>query len=213
MQTSFSMIQKARVIACVRARSAELALDMARAALDGGLNVLEVTMTTPDATKVINTLVQEYPTALLGAGTVLSTMEAESAKAAGAKFLMSPVALKELIEAHQYGPTLFIPGAITPNEVLNAYNWGAMLVKLYPVALMGGIQLVQSLRKSLHTIPLIASQGITAETFDQYIAAGAAAVVLSDAIFVKTLVDGKEFKKIKDRAHLIAERSALYPGI
>lgn len=90
-------IQQSGVIACVRAQSANIALDMARAALDGGLNVLEVTMTTPDAPKAIAKLVEEYPSTLIGAGTVLSMTDADSAKAAGAKFLMSPVTIQDLI--------------------------------------------------------------------------------------------------------------------
>ncbi|MCO5567015.1 hypothetical protein L7F22_020698 [Adiantum nelumboides] len=122
-------IQKAGVIACVRAQSAGIALDMARAALDGGLNVLEVTMTTPSAQLAITKLVEEYPSALIGAGTVLSLADADLARAAGAKFLISPVTIENLIGSHRDGPMLVIPGAITPTEVFNAYNHGASLVK------------------------------------------------------------------------------------
>lgn len=201
-------IQQSGVIACVRARSANIALDIARAALDGGLNVLEVTMTTPNAPKAIAKLVEEYPSTLIGAGTVLSMADADSAKAAGAKFLMSPVTIQNLIGSHCDGPTLVIPGAVTPTEVFNAYSQGASLVKLYPVSLMGGVKLVQALRKAMPHIPLVASQGLTFETFEQYLIAGATAVVLSDAIFNKTLVNSKNYKRIQQQATAVVVKAA-----
>ncbi|KAI5058197.1 hypothetical protein GOP47_0026367 [Adiantum capillus-veneris] len=201
-------IQQSGVIACVRAESAGVALDMARAALDGGLNVLEVTMTTPSAPKAIAKLVEEYPSTLIGAGTVLSLADADAAKAAGAKFLMSPVTIQNLIESNRDGPMLVIPGSITPTEVFNAYNQGASLVKLYPVTLMGGVKLVHALRKAMPQIPLVASQGMTLETFDQYLSAGATAVVLSDAIFNKTLVNSRDYKKIQQQACAVAAKAA-----
>lgn len=187
---------------------ADLALDMARSALDGGLNVLEVTMNTPGASKAISRLVEEYPSALIGAGTVLSTIDADLAKAAGAKFLMSPVAMQELIESHRQGPTLVIPGASTPTEVFNAYRHGASLVKLYPVSLMGGVAIVRALQKAMPHIPLVASQGISFENCDQYLKAGAMAVVLSDAIFDKNLVNSRDFIKIQHQANLVAKKAA-----
>ncbi|XP_024516803.1 uncharacterized protein LOC9656710 isoform X1 [Selaginella moellendorffii] len=141
--------------------SSKLALDAARAALDGGLDVLEVTMTTPGASKVIATLVHEYPSALIGAGTVLSLDQAEEAKASGATFLLSPITVKELVEIHSVGPVLFVPGAMTPTEVYTAHSYGAHIVKIYPTDLAGGAKYVRSLRKLLAHIPMIASQGIT----------------------------------------------------
>ncbi|MCO5567013.1 hypothetical protein L7F22_020696 [Adiantum nelumboides] len=242
-------IRKAGVIACVRAQSAGIALDMARAALDGGLNVLEVTMTTPSAQLAITKLVEEYPSALIGAGTVLSLADADLARAAGAKFLISPVTIENLIGSHRDGPMLVIPGAITPTEVFNAYNHGASLVKfraivkkeisqvpldvdfdllkvggpssgscggchtqwtitwLYPLLLMGGVKFLHALRKAMPHIPVIASQGMTFETFDQYLAAGATAVVLSDAIFNKTLVNARDYRKIQQQAGAVAAKA------
>jgi len=85
--------------------------------MDGGISVLEVTMRTPGAAEVIKTLVHEYPSALIGAGTVLTWQDAESAKDAGAKFLLSPISSQDLIQAHHDSRVLFIPGAMTATEV------------------------------------------------------------------------------------------------
>ncbi|KAH7428693.1 hypothetical protein KP509_09G012300 [Ceratopteris richardii] len=208
LHSRLAAIQQSGVIACVRAQKAEIALDMARAALDGGLDVLEITMTTPSAPKAIMKLVEEYPSALIGAGTILSMNDADLAKAAGAQFLMSPVTMQDLIVSHHDGPMVIIPGAITPTEIFNAYNKGARLIKLYPVSLMGGVKFVEALKKSMPHIQLVASQGITFETFDQYLTMGAAAVVLSDAIFNKTFVDSRDYRKIQQQATAVARKAA-----
>ncbi|MCO5567007.1 hypothetical protein L7F22_020690 [Adiantum nelumboides] len=299
-------IQKAGVIACVRAQSAGIALDMARAALDGGLNVLEVTMTTPSAQLAITKLVEEYPSALIGAGTVLSLADADSARAAGVKFLMSPVTIENLIGSHRDGPMLVIPGAITPTEVFNAYNHGASLVKFratvkkeisqvpldvdFDLLKVGGPSsgscggchtqwtitwisdaenevVFSDCREDVHTASPLLSVASTAEpqfnrsqcmvvtrsgmdtlhegdesgtgeevpsqsgpstspkspvspksvphpmealvkkTFDQYLAAGATAVVLSDAIFNKTLVNARNYRKIQQQAGAVAAKA------
>nr|ABK21748.1 unknown [Picea sitchensis] len=123
-------IQKSGVIACLRAQSGELALETARKALDEGISVLEITMTTPKALEVIAELVQGYPSAVIGAGTVLTSEDAKNAELAGARFLMSPVTVKDILDSFKDGPILYIPGAMTPTEVLNAHAFGAKIVKI-----------------------------------------------------------------------------------
>ncbi|KAJ7517726.1 hypothetical protein O6H91_21G037900 [Diphasiastrum complanatum] len=197
-------IERACVVACLRTNSAKLALEAARAALDGGITMLEVTMTTPGATEVIKALVHEYPLAIIGAGTVLTMREAYEARSAGARFLMSPVTTKEIVQAHNDCPVLFVPGAMTLTEVVNAYKFGAALVKLYPVTLVGGLQFVKALKGLLRHIPVIASHGIRADMVESYLAEGAAGVVLSDAIFDRAAIESNDFQKIKERASAIA---------
>ncbi|XP_002976272.2 uncharacterized protein LOC9648842 [Selaginella moellendorffii] len=205
---SIHRIRESKIVACLRAHSSKLALDAARAALDGGLDVLEVTMTTPGASKVIATLVHEYPSALIGAGTVLSLDQAEEAKASGATFLLSPITVKELVEIHSFGPVLFVPGAMTPTEVYTAHSYGAHIVKIYPTDLAGGVKYVRSLRKLLAHIPMIASQGITLEMIRPYLDAGASAVVLSDAIFDSSSLSSSCFAKITQQASVAVKEAA-----
>ncbi|CAM6128915.1 unnamed protein product [Calypogeia fissa] len=176
--TTLQQLRSARIIACLRASSSKLALDAAGAALDGGLAVLEVTMNTPQAAQVTKVLVREYPSAIIGAGTVLSTKEADLAKDAGAKFLMSLVTVEEIVQYHRNGPVVHIPGAMTPTEVISAYNFGAPPVKLYPMSLLGRVPFMRTLSKPLGHIPMIPSNGVCLDMVEPYISAGAMAVIV-----------------------------------
>ncbi|XP_062175247.1 uncharacterized protein LOC133880313 isoform X2 [Alnus glutinosa] len=127
---TLSQIHSSGVIACLRANSADLALKAARAALSGGITVLEIVMSTPGVLEVLQQLVQEHPTTALGVGTVLNVEDAKSAINAGAKFLMSPAMVKDIMVDVQCGEVLYIPGVMTPTEILSAYDAGAKIVKI-----------------------------------------------------------------------------------
>lgn len=174
-------IQKSGVIACLRAQSGELALETARKALDEGISV---------------------------AGTVLTSEDAKSAELAGAKFLMSPATVKDILDSFKDGPILYIPGAMTPTEVLNAHALGAKIVKIYPVTVLGGEQYIRALKSPFRDIPMVASQGITMDSVELYISMGASAVVLSDAIFNKSAMSIRDFGVIKKLAGLAALKGA-----
>uniref|UniRef100_A0A7N2LEA9 KHG/KDPG aldolase n=1 Tax=Quercus lobata TaxID=97700 RepID=A0A7N2LEA9_QUELO len=108
----------------------ELALKAAHAALSGGISVLEIVMSTPGVFEVLQQLVQEHPTTTLGIGTVLNVADAKNAINAGAKFLMSPAMVKDIMVDAQCGEVLYIPGVMTPTEMLSAYDSGAKIVKV-----------------------------------------------------------------------------------
>ncbi|BBN16924.1 2-dehydro-3-deoxyphosphogluconate aldolase / (4S)-4-hydroxy-2-oxoglutarate aldolase [Marchantia polymorpha subsp. ruderalis] len=206
MQSTLHRLRRAGIIACLRTTSADVALDAARAALDGGLTTVEVTMTTPSAAKIIDCLVREYPSATIGAGTVLSMQEAEVAKQAGAKFLTSPVTMEDMVRAHKDGPVLFIPGTMTPTEVVTAHCLGACAVKLFPVALLGGVQYALALQRTLPHIPLIVSSGISLDMVEPYFSAGVMAVIVSDAVFGKAALETRDYSKIKTLASAAASK-------
>ncbi|XP_020584161.1 uncharacterized protein LOC110027182 isoform X2 [Phalaenopsis equestris] len=126
---TLSEIQKRCVIACLRAKDGMLAMEAARAALKGGIALLEVMMSTPDASMVIQGLLQENPFLIIGAGAVLNVDDAREAINAGAKFLMSPCTVLEILHEVDGTGILYIPGVMTPTEVLCAYETGAKLVK------------------------------------------------------------------------------------
>ncbi|GFP82095.1 khg/kdpg aldolase [Phtheirospermum japonicum] len=197
-------LQSSGVIACLRSQSAEVAIEAARAALRGGISVLEITMSTPGVFEALQCLVQEYPSASLGVGTVLDRADAKDALKLGAKFLMSPAMVKDILDDVVEGQALYIPGATTPTEILFAYNAGAKIIKIYPVSALGGVDYIAALKKPFPHIPLVASQGITIDTVDQYIARGASAVVLSDAIFDKRAMDERNFVLIRELASFAA---------
>ncbi|XP_022899610.1 uncharacterized protein LOC111412981 isoform X1 [Olea europaea var. sylvestris] len=199
-------IQNSGIIACLRAQSAEIAIEAARAALHGGISVLEVVMSNPGVLEVLKCLVQEYPSKSIGVGTVLDGRDAKDAMKSGAKFLMSPATVKDILDDVTRGQALYIPGVMTPTEILFAFNAGAKLVKVYPVSALGGVQYIAALRKPFPHIPMVASQGITIDSIGEYISQGASSVVLSDAIFNKKALDQLNFDTIYQLAHLAALR-------
>ncbi|KAL0383345.1 UNVERIFIED_CONTAM: KHG/KDPG aldolase [Sesamum calycinum] len=180
--------------------SAEMAIEAARAALSGGISVLEITMSTPGVFEALQFLVHEYPSASLGVGTVLDSQDAKDALKCGAKFLMSPAMVKEILDDVAEGQALYIPGAMTPTEILLASRAGAKIVKVYPVSALGGVQYIAAVKKPFPNIQMIASQGITIDSVGQYIGQGASSVVLSDAIFEKNAMDAKYFDRINQLA-------------
>lgn len=201
-------IHSSGVIACLRADSAELAMEAANAALSGGISVLEIMMSTPGVFEVLQQLMQEHPSKVIGkisqVGTVLNAQDAKNVIAAGARFFMSPAIIKGILDELQDKKFLYIPGVMTPTEILSAYNAGAKIVKVYPVSALGGLQYISALNKPFSHIPMVASQGITIDSVREYIACGASSVVLSDAIFDKEAMSQRNFSAIYKLAKLAA---------
>ncbi|XP_057976240.1 uncharacterized protein LOC131163633 isoform X2 [Malania oleifera] len=217
LDETLEAIQNAGIIACLRAPSAELAMEAACAAISGGISVLEIVMSTPGVFEVIQQLVQDHPTRVIGVGTVLNTNDAKRAMHAGAKFLMSPA--MDILDYDQAGEALYIPGVMTPTEILSAHNDGARIVKVYPISALGGPQYISALSKPFSHIPMVASQGITlgtmhmglkqvffvdTDSIGEYIAQGASSVVLSDAIFDRMAMSEQNFNGIYQLAHVAA---------
>ncbi|GMI80477.1 hypothetical protein HRI_001717100 [Hibiscus trionum] len=196
----FSLIQDSAVIACLRANSAEQAMEAARAAVNGGITVLEIVRSTPGVFEVLQALVNEYPTKAFGVGTVLAAEDAKTAIKAGAKFLMSPATVNDIIDTVRDADVLYIPGVMTPTEILSAHNAGAKIVKIYPVSALGGVRYVSAIMKPFSHIPMVASQGITIDSVGDYIAQGAISVVLSDAIFDKEAMNQNNFNAVNQLA-------------
>ncbi|XP_022139079.1 KHG/KDPG aldolase isoform X4 [Momordica charantia] len=184
-------IYNSGVIACLRASSAELAMSAACAALNGGVSVLEIVTSTPGVFEV---------------GTVLNIKDAKDAVKGGAKFLMSPTMVKGIMDDIE-DEFLYIPGVMTPTEILTAYEAGAEIVKVYPVSALGGIKYISALKKPFPHISMVASQGITIDSIGDYIRQGASSVVLSDAIFNKEFMDQRNFDGIFRLSKLAASQA------
>ncbi|KAL1360787.1 hypothetical protein HN51_006171 [Arachis hypogaea] len=197
-------IENSGVIACLRAKSAEVAYEVANAAIAGGISVLEIVVSTPGVFEVLNQLVKEHPTMALGVGTVLRIEDAKAAVNAGAKFLMSPAIVKDVMYYIQNGEVLYIPGTMTPTEILSACEAGAKIVKIYPVSALGGFQYISAIKKPFPHVSMVASQGINIDSIEEYISRGASAVVLSDAIFDKEAIAQRNYEKIQKLAHSAA---------
>jgi 2-dehydro-3-deoxyphosphogluconate aldolase/(4S)-4-hydroxy-2-oxoglutarate aldolase len=171
-----------RVILCLRLSDPAIVLDACRAAIRGGLEILELTLTTPGALEVMAQLAKE-DAAVVGAGTVLSVQDVERVAQAGGRFAMSPVFDAEVVAAAHQNGMLAVPGAATPTEILAAHRSGARLVKVFPAAALGGPPFLKAVRGPLPDIPLVPTSGPTADTLADYFAVGASAVGIGGEVF------------------------------
>ena len=165
-------ISEGRIVAIARRLDPDRAGDLARALVAGGINVLEVTMDSPDPGRAIRNAVFELT---VGAGTVMNRDDAELAVAAGAVFLVSPHVSLPLIEWGNLHGVAMIPGALSPTEIVTAFDAGAAAVKVFPNS-VGGEQFIRELRGPFPHIPLIPSGGITIENGPALLVAGAIAI-------------------------------------
>lgn len=167
---------------CVRLGAAASVADACRAAVRGGLRVLEITLTTPGAVELIKELSRDDG-AIVGGGTVLTVEDVRVVAEAGGRFALSPVFDPPVVdEAHRLG-LLAIPGAATPTEILTAYNHGARMVKVFPSGALGGPTFLDSVRGPFPHIPLVPTSGPGAINVFEYFAAGAAAVGVGAEVF------------------------------
>jgi 2-dehydro-3-deoxyphosphogluconate aldolase/(4S)-4-hydroxy-2-oxoglutarate aldolase len=168
-------IVQRRVMAIVRSASAAEAEEVADALLHAGLDVLEVSLTTPGALGAIERLCARHPSALVGAGTVLDAPSARSAVLAGARFLVAPSLSEEVIRiGHRYGAAV-APGCQTPTEIEAALSAGADLVKLFPAGQLGP-GYVRAVRAALPQAPIMATGGVGADNAAEWLQAGAVAL-------------------------------------
>jgi 2-dehydro-3-deoxyphosphogluconate aldolase/(4S)-4-hydroxy-2-oxoglutarate aldolase len=186
-------LQSQGLIPVLRSKSSVEAHALVEAMLRGGVTVMEVTMTVPGAIGVIRSLREKYgDQLLLGAGTVLDAQQCAAAVEAGAEFVVSPSLHREVISRTKDLGKVSIPGALTPTEVVTAWNAGADFVKIFPCSAMGGPSYLKALKAPLPHISLIPTGGVTVETASQYLKAGAAALgVGSDLVNAAALAQGK----------------------
>ena len=181
------------LIPVLRSKSSAEAHALVEAMLLGGITVMEVTMTVPGAIGVIRSLREKHgDRLLLGAGTVLDAQQCTAAIEAGAEFIVSPSLHCEVISKAKELGKVSIPGALTPTEVVTAWNAGADYVKVFPCSAVGGPGYLKALKAPLPHILLIPTGGVTLETASQYLRCGAVALgVGSDLVNASALAQGK----------------------
>ena len=195
------------IIPVVRATSADEAMRAIDAIREGGVSVLEITMTVPGAVSVIEQLAKNYGNdVLVGAGTVLDPETARACILSGAKFVVSPALNVETIECcRRYGVAV-MPGALTPTEVVQAWTAGADFVKVFPAGALGGASYLKALKAPLPQIELVPTGGVSLKTAADFIKAGASALgVGADLVDLKAVRDGQ--------ASIITERAKQYVEI
>jgi len=207
-------IEAAGIVPVIRAATPDLAARAARAVLAGGISVFEITMTVPDAPAVIRALVKELgDRAVVGAGTVLSAAAAHQCVDACAAFIVSPGFDPDTVtEAHARGVPA-MPGALTPTEVIAAWNHGADLVKIFPVSAVGGAPYLRALRGPLPDVKLLPTGGINASNAAEYFKAGASAIgVGSELVDGKALAEGRDAVITERARELCAAVAAARSG-
>lgn len=199
-------IEELGVIPVVRASSADEAMRAIDAIKEGGISVLEITMTVPGAVGVIEEVVKRYgDAATVGAGTVLDPETARICILAGAQFVVSPALNVETIAmCRRYGVPI-MPGALTPTEVVTAWSAGADFVKVFPAGSVGGASYIKNLKGPLPQIKLIPTGGVSLTTAADFIKAGASALgVGTDLVDVKAIRAGNA-QIVTDRARQFLE--------
>jgi 2-dehydro-3-deoxyphosphogluconate aldolase/(4S)-4-hydroxy-2-oxoglutarate aldolase len=212
---ALTRLRTQRLVAVIRAPDVESALGAARAVAAGGVRIIEITFSVPDAPRVMSALAGAADLTV-GAGTVLTRDQARAALAAGARFLIAPnLSGGVAAEALEAG-VMFCPGAYTTSEIVAARDAGAHLVKVYPVGVAGGPGYIRVIRDPLPDIPLLAAGGTTLENVVPFLEAGCAGVGLGAALADPALAVAGRFDEITRRARafasLVTDRAASPAG-
>ena len=188
----------------IRVKGAQDLVQIAKALHAGGLSYLEITMTTPGALRAIEEARGELPEVIMGAGTVLDAPTARQANLAGAQFLVTPTVSLDMIEvAHRYGVPV-VPGAMTPTEILTAWEAGADMVKVFPASVLGP-GYIKAIRGPLPQIPLAPTGGITVDNAGDFIRAGAALVCAGGWLVDKEAVAAGRYEVLTENARRLVE--------
>jgi 2-dehydro-3-deoxyphosphogluconate aldolase / (4S)-4-hydroxy-2-oxoglutarate aldolase len=203
------------IVPIVRVPTAEQAIEAIDAVRHGGIRVAEITMTVPGAVRVLETLTARFgDSMILGAGTVLDPETARICLLAGAQFLVTPSLKPATIEvAKRYSKPIF-PGALTPTEVLTAWEAGADAVKIFPVSNLGGPKYIKALKGPLPQIEMVPTGGVNLENIAEYFKAGASVVAVgSEMVDGATVKQGRfdviEARAVQYAAAVAAARGAL----
>lgn len=185
-------IREVGILPVLRATSSDSAMALADAILEGGITALEVTMTVPGAMRVIRNLVEQRPEILVGAGTVLDPETARICILEGAKFVVSPALNLETVKLCRRYSVAVLSGALTPNEVIHAWEAGSDVVKVFPASAMGGASYLKSLKAPLPQVELIPTGGVSLATAKAFLEAGAFALgVGADLADEKAIAEGR----------------------
>jgi 2-dehydro-3-deoxyphosphogluconate aldolase/(4S)-4-hydroxy-2-oxoglutarate aldolase len=197
----FRTIVEIGIIPVVRAATAEAAIQAVEACFNGGIRAAEITMTVPGAIPALEKLAGRFGgKMLIGAGTVLDAETARISILAGAEFLVTPNLRPATIEmAKRYSKAVF-PGALTPTEVLAAWEAGADAVKVFPCGNVGGPKYIKSLKGPFPQIEMAPTGGVTLETIGDFFRAGACAVGVGGELADATLLKEGRFSEIEERA-------------
>jgi 2-dehydro-3-deoxyphosphogluconate aldolase/(4S)-4-hydroxy-2-oxoglutarate aldolase len=200
-----ALIEKIGIVPVVRSASREEARFAAEAVWQGGIPVVEITMTVPGALEVISELVKTMPKLLVGAGTVVNQHMALQCFDVGAQFLVTPGFSQKTVAAAHHLDMLIMAGALTPTEVMAAWDAGVDFVKIFPCGNLGGPSYIKALKGPLPHVPLVPTGGVNLETTAEYIRAGAAALGVGGELVLKHAFQERKPELISNLAMRYAE--------
>lgn len=193
------------VVAIARASSNRQVVAAVETLVDAGVSCVELTMTMPGAVDTIAVLAELLgERACLGAGTVLTTQQARECLDAGAKFIVAPSAVPDVVEFASAQGIPVLPGALTPSEIVASWLAGAAAVKVFPASAVGP-QYLRDVRAPLPDIPLVPTGGVAIDAVPQYLDAGAVAVGMGSPLFGDALRDGGDLAALATRARRLLD--------
>ena len=200
-----NQIAQAGIVAIMRAKSSDQLMAAADAIRSGGVNVIEVTMTTPGALDVIHAAVQRYGNEILfGAGTVLDPETARQAILAGAQFIVCPTFKHETVALCKRYSVPVMPGAYTPTEILTAWEAGADMVKVFPADTLGPA-FIKAVMAPLPQVKLVPTGGVSLANIADFVHAGVEAVGVGGELISNALLEARDFNTLTERARKFVE--------
>lgn len=201
------------IVAVIRAESPDLLVDVAEALVAGGVEVMEVTFTVPRVTQVLEKVASKLGSRiLLGAGTVLDAETARTAILSGAEFIVAPSVNLEVIALCRRYSKLVMPGALTPTEVVTAWQAGADIVKIFPSELTGP-KYLKALHGPLPQVRLMPTGGVNLDTAEEFLKAGACALGIGGSLVDPKAVASGDLKKIESLARQYVEIIARFRAL
>ncbi|QDU74327.1 KHG/KDPG aldolase [Bremerella volcania] len=204
-ETIVQKISSTGIVAVIRADNGEILADVTQALIEGGVTAIEVTFTVPKAHKVLEYVADRFGDQIqLGAGTVLDAETARIAILAGAEFIVSPIVDLPTIEiSHRYDKAM-MAGALTPTEVVQAWQAGSDVVKIFPSDLTGPSYL-KSLKGPLPQVRMMPTGGVNLDTAESFLKAGACALGVGGSLVEKSAIESGNLDRIRDLAQQYVE--------
>lgn len=197
--TIIETLEKHQLVVVIRTDTAEQAYKSALACIKGGVRLIEITFSVPDAHEVIKKLASNGDITL-GAGTVLRISDAKKALQSGASYIVSPHLDEEIVRFTKSEGAVSIPGASTPTEILRAHNAGGDIIKLFPFVEMGGLNFLKTIRGPLPFIKYMPSGGVALDNVQAYLSARVSGIIVGSAIIKQELVRKGDWQAISELA-------------
>ncbi len=193
-------VKQNRIIAVIRSPDLYIGRKMAHAVAAGGIKLIEITANSDRPWELIESLHAELPHCSIGTGTILSSTDMQNAIACGAKYIFTPHLDLSLIQAAHSAAIPIVPGALTPTEIITAWQAGATAVKVFPIQAVGGVNYLKVLQGPIGQIPLIPTGGVTVTNATDFLHAGAIAVGIAGSLFPQLEIQQQDWQSIRDRA-------------